>query len=156
MTDVEFKEQINKLVGFYGTNKFSEKVALSFWSELGGLSAGFFEIQIDDFIENSKKAKRTRVPTLEDFKTALFSQLNDLKRKNNEELKKKFADCKECKGSGIIPFYVRGDRSQAPYSFQCDCPLGEKLYPSFSKQFAGMGRTYVSHQELWAIDGDAS
>lgn len=151
MTPQDFKEEMKRLQDYYGPNKYPDTIVLGMWRDLGGLSREIFGSQIDTFIQASVKTIKPKPPGLEDFKIALFSQLNDVRKRFIDGLKEKHANCPDCRGVGLVVFYVRGKTWMAGSSYQCKCPLGEKLYPSIAKQYEGMEKIYVSHQDLHKI-----
>jgi hypothetical protein len=148
MKGEEFKEEFKRLVNFFGADRYPQEVAQGIWREVGGVSKEDLAATIDSFIQDSVKSKKPKVPNLDDFKNALFSQINSAKKEIAEGLKKKHADCPHCQGVGIVTYYLREKKWMAGTSYQCDCPLGEKLYPTIPKQFPGMEREYVKHSEL--------
>ncbi len=154
MKQDEFKDQIKRLMNHFGQDRYSAEVIQTMWGELGILGKDDFAAQVDIFIQESVKTKKPKVPALEDFKNALFSQLGSIKRANIDDLKVKFANCPDCHGTGAVSFYIREKLWMNGSSFQCHCPLGEKLYPSMSKQYPGMERTYISHNERYQLRKD--
>lgn len=149
MTPAEFKNQIKGLIEFYGAKKFPQEIIQDLWSELGILEEFQLEQQIDSFIQASIQSERKFAPTVKDFKNALFSQINEAKKKINDELKKKHEGCLSCCGSGVVIFFSRSDKFMTGTAFQCECPLGPKLYPTIGKQFQGMEKEYMTKDEYF-------
>jgi len=138
----EFDNEIEKLRLVYGKNKYTEERTAVMFEYMGNLPLEAFAKQVKKFIGGSEKA-----PLLTDFEMAFASQMGELRK---ESIAKKLIgaqDCTICNNTGHVTMYDK--KNGCEYAFQCTCPRGALMQPSFPKQYPSMGDDYASHR-AWA------
>jgi len=135
----EYSEQMQRLVKVYGQVKYPEERISMIFDRVGTVDLDSFKRQVSYFIGALEKA-----PLLNDFIDSLGSILRESVKQSIEEKLKHLPVCVSCNGTGHETMYDKGNGWE--YAFQCHCPRGELLQPSFPKQYAGMGSKYASHR----------
>lgn len=139
MNRSEFNFQMERLQKVYGATKYPIERQDAIYNHVGKINYKQFEEQVTEFIASMDKA-----PLLTDFRQVFASILSDLRKLEIEALEKVWAACSSCSGTGHVTMYNK--KSGWEFAYQCTCPRGEILQPTFPKQFAGMGDEYASHK----------
>lgn len=139
----EFEYEIDKLRKIYGKNKYTEERTSVMFEYLGSLPLDAFSQQVKKFIGGSDRA-----PLLTDFEMAFYGQMADLKKESILKKLDGVQACVACDSTGHVTMYDK--ISGFEYAFQCTCPRGDVMQPSYPKQYAEMSDKYASHR-AWSV-----
>ena len=135
---------MQRLVKVYGQARYPEERIQMIYERVGFVEVEVMKKQISYFIGAMEKA-----PMLNDFIEGLGSVLVEAKNLAIEEKIKHMDACVICNGTGHNTMYDKNNGWD--YAFQCTCPRGALLQPSFAKQYPGMESKYASHR-AWAAN----
>lgn len=138
MNNLEFQNQIQRLIGVYGDKSYPHTRVEMLWREFRNTQLSEFTDIVDELIVTSQYAPLA--PKFREAKADLYMKNASRYQAEEREWIEKQPNCGHCDKSGAVLAVKKTDGNT--YAFQCFCPIGPKLHPRITRWHHGRDKEY--------------